>query len=201
MGVLGRFYNVPVKTLHSIPLDVIPRKARRVHPSWKVPQILSTHVLNLLKARRPPDAVAVLALTTSDLWPGEGWNFVYGQASLSERVGVWSLARNGDPVAEYPVCLSRTLKTALHETGHMLGIPHCTAYECGMNGSNHEEESDSRPMGFCPEDEMKIWWGCRVDPARRYERLVEFAGANGLTVEARAWKAALDAVRLLRKEG
>ena len=26
--------------------------------------------------------VAVLALTTSDLWPGEGWNFVFGQASL-----------------------------------------------------------------------------------------------------------------------
>ena len=47
--------------------------------------------------RRPEDAVAVLGLTTSDLWPGEGWNFVFGQASLRDRIGVWSLYRFGDP--------------------------------------------------------------------------------------------------------
>ena len=39
----------------------------------------------------------MLAITAFDLWPGPGWNFVFGQASLTERVGVWSMARNGDP--------------------------------------------------------------------------------------------------------
>ena len=75
--------------------------------------------------------------------------------------------------------------TAIHETGHMLGIRHCTAYECGMNGSNSLAESDGRPVAFCPECEMKVWWACRVDPESRYERLAEFADAHGLGREAR----------------
>ncbi|MGE5192634.1 MAG: Zn-dependent protease, partial [Deltaproteobacteria bacterium] len=64
------------------------------------------------------------------LKPGEGWNFVFGQASLSDRVGVWSIYRFGNPeksADDYKLCLRRTLATAVHETGHMLGIKHCTA--------------------------------------------------------------------------
>ncbi|MBX6313191.1 MAG: hypothetical protein IRY99_09795 [Isosphaeraceae bacterium] len=187
--LLGRFYNVPVKTLGAIGLDQIPPRARRVHPDWGDQQILTTYVLDLLRQKRPEDAVAVLALTTADLWPGEGWNFVFGQASLRDRVGVWSLYRQGDPHEDYTTALRRTLKTAVHETGHMLGIAHCTFYECGMNGSNHRAEADRRPLPFCPEDEMKVWWGCRIDPLRRYQRLAEFAEALGLDREAQTWRA------------
>ena len=78
----------------------------------------------------------------------------------------------------------------MHETGHMLGIQHCTAYECGMNGSNHLEESDRQPLAFCPECEMKVWWACRLDPVRRYEQLAAFAKRKGFEPEATAWKAA-----------
>ncbi len=80
------------------------------------------------------------------------------------------------------------MKTASHETGHMFGLKHCTHFECGMNGSNHRAEADSRPLWFCPEDEMKAWWACRVDPKRRYERLAEFADAHGLDAEAAFWR-------------
>jgi archaemetzincin len=197
--LLGRFYGVPVKTLDKIGLEVIPAKARRVHPSWGDKQILTTHVLyDLLKPRRPRDAVAVLALTTSDLWPGEGWNFVFGQADLNQRVGVWSLYRNGDPHESndtYRLCLLRTLKTATHETGHMLGIQHCTAYECGMCGSNNRPESDRRPLAFCPECEPKVWWACGADPAKRYESLAESAEKQGLDDEAQIWKRSLEAIQ------
>jgi archaemetzincin len=186
--LLGRFYSVPVKTLTPIGLDAIPARARRINENSGEPQILSTFVLDLLAKRRPKDAVAVLALTSSDLWPGEGWNFVFGQASLSERVGVWSLHRQGDPDAEFTTCLRRTLKTAAHETGHMFGLRHCTFFECGMNGSNHRSEADSRPLWFCPEDEMKVWWACRVDRKRRYEQLSEFAEGHGLDAEAAFWR-------------
>ena len=34
-----------------------------------------------------------------------------------------------------------------------------------MNGANHQAEADGQPIWFCPEDEMKIWWACRVDLA------------------------------------
>jgi archaemetzincin len=181
------FFGVPVKRLEPIALDAIPDKARRTHPEWGVKQILSTYVLDLLEDRRPRDAVAVIALTTSDLWPGEGWNFVFGQASLTNRVGVWSLARNGDPAEDYPLVFRRTLKTAVHETGHMLGILHCIKYECGMNGSNNLEESDRTPLWFCPECEQKVWWACGVNPLTRYEALARFARERKLEEPADFW--------------
>jgi archaemetzincin len=197
--LLGRFYGVPVKTLDRIGMDAIPAKARRVHPTWGDKQILTTYVLyDLLKPRRPKDAVAVLALTTADLWPGEGWNFVFGQADLNQRVGVWSLYRNGDPddsAESYRLCLLRTMKTATHEIGHMFGIQHCTAYECGMCGSNHRTESDLRPLWFCAECEPKVWWACAVDPAKRYQSLIDFAEQQNLDAEARFWKQSLNRLR------
>ena len=133
---------------------MIPAAARREHPTWHVKQILSTYVLDeVLRPRLPADACAYIALTTSDLWPGEGWNFVFGQASLSERVGVWSIARNGDPHggdAAFRLCLLRTLKTASHETGHMFSMQHCTLYECNMCGSNHQRGSGPPPLVALP---------------------------------------------------
>jgi archaemetzincin len=189
--MLGRFYGLPVKTLEPIGLEVLSDKARRNNPTTGKPQIHSLAVLDLLKPRRPSDALAVLCLTTSDLYPQESWNFVFGQASLRERVGVWSVARLGDPSKEFATCRRRTLAIALHETGHMFGIPHCTAYECGMNGSNSRGESDRAPLPFCPECEMKVWWNVGLEPKSRYRRLLEFAEAQGMLAEARAWRASL----------
>ena len=185
---MSRFYNVSVIVKDTLPLEVIPDKARRRHPSWGMPQVLSSYVLDdVLKPRFPKDAVAFLAFTASDLWPGKGWNFVFGQASLRERVGVWSIYRNGDPDesdAAFRLCLRRTLKTAVHETGHMFTMKHCTLYECGMCGSNHREESDRRPLWFCPECVAKVWWATGADPVKRYEQLAEFCDENGLDTEA-----------------
>jgi archaemetzincin len=192
--MLGRFYGLPVKTLALLPPGTIPERARRTRAETGETQILTGFVLDLLKTRRPDDAVAVIALTDFDLWPGEGWNFVFGQASLRDRVGVWSFHRFGDPNEEFPVCLQRTLATALHETGHMLSIRHCIAYECGMNGSNNLRESDRRPMAFCPECEMKVWWAGGVDPRARYTRLADFANRNGLKGEEDFWTRSLEAL-------
>jgi archaemetzincin len=193
--ILCRWYGVPVRVLDPVPLEDVPVQARRISPAHGGVQITTSYLLGLLMDRRPDDAVAVLGLTTGDLWPGKaGWSYVLGQASLNERVGVWSLYRMGDPETEYRTCLQRTLKTAVHETGHMFGIRHCVAFECGMNGSNHQEESDARPLWFCPEDEMKVWWASRIDPVKRYDGLIKFANAHGLDAEARFWRASRAAV-------
>jgi archaemetzincin len=199
--LLERFYGFPVQTRPAIALDRIPAEARRVHPRWGDAQVLAPYVLELLQEERPADAVAVLALTTADLWPGAGWNFVFGQASLQERVGVWSLYRQGDPRVEFMTCLRRTLKTAVHETGHMLGIRHCTFAECCMNGSNHRAEADARPTWFCVQDERKVWWSCQLKPAKRYRRLAEFAAAHGLDAEARFWQKSLAAIEVATPQG
>lgn len=184
---MSRFYNLEVKIKKDIPLSIIPNRAKRRHPMWGMEQILTTYVLdNILKPKLPADAAAYLAFTTSDLWPGKGWNFVFGQASLLERVGVWSIYRNGNPAEGnegFKTCLVRTLKTAVHEMGHMFSMAHCIQYECGMCGSNHREESDRRPLWFCPECIAKVCWATNTDPIDRFHTLAQFCRENGLNRE------------------
>ncbi|MBW2456077.1 MAG: hypothetical protein JRI68_16280 [Deltaproteobacteria bacterium] len=193
------FFGLPVLVKEDLPLSVIPSHARRTHPSWGVKQILSTYVLDeVLEPRLPDDAAAYISFTASDLWPGKGWNFVFGQASLRDRVGVWSMHRNGDPEkspASFRLALLRTIKTAVHETGHMFSLRHCTAYECVMCGSNNREESDRRPVWLCPECVAKIAWATRTPLATRYERLAKLAAGQGFDDEADHFRRSIRALR------
>jgi len=195
---MGIYFGLPVKIREDLSLELIPKKARRKHPSWGMDQILSTYVLyEVLWPRLPKDATAYIAFTTSDLWPGPGWNFVFGQASLNERVGVWSIYRNGDPEAgeeAFRLCLRRTLKTATHETGHMFSMQHCTLYECNMCGSNHRAESDSRPLWLCPHCLAKLCWATKVDPKQRFEKLIAFCKTQGLKREEDFYQKSLEAM-------
>jgi archaemetzincin len=178
------FFDVPVQVRRHVPLSEVPARARRTHPDWGDDQVLSTYVLReVLVPDRPDDALAYLALTASDLWPGKGWNFVFGQANLRKRVGVWSLYRNGDPAegeAAYRLCLRRTLTTATHETGHILTMKHCTAFGCLMNGSNHQGERDRRPLHLCPVCLRKLLWNLQAEPVACLKRLEGFCRENGL---------------------
>jgi archaemetzincin len=185
---LSIFFDVPVEVHRRIPLTEIPPEARRKHPEWGDKQLLTSYILNnMLEPHRPDDALAYLALTARDLWPGSGWNFVFGQANLRRRVGVWSIYRNGYPgksAEAYRLCLRRTLSIATHETGHILTIDHCTAYHCLMNGSNHQEERDSRPLHMCPVCLRKLLWNLQADPSPYLQRLRDFAQDNAIDEEA-----------------
>ena len=196
---LGIYFELPVKVREELPLGLIPEKARRTHPTWGDKQILSTYVLHdVLRPRLPKDACVLIAFTTSDLWPGEGWNFVFGQASLRERVGVWSIYRNGDPTQSdqaFRLCLRRTIKTATHETGHMFSMMHCTLFECNMCGSNHRAESDRRPLALCPHCLAKLCHATGADPRKRFEKLITFCKANGLKAEQEFYEKSLAALR------
>jgi archaemetzincin len=192
---MGRYFNLPVKIKEDLPLSVIPSEARRVHPSWGMKQILSTYVLSrVLKPRLPDDAAAYIAFTASDLWPGRGWNFVFGQASTSLRVGVWSISRYGNPdqsIGHFLLCLQRTLKVATHETGHMFSMQHCTRYACNMCGSNNLRENDRRPLALCPECLAKTCWVTKTNPVKRYKKLLEFYKEHGLIVQTEFCKQSL----------
>jgi archaemetzincin len=198
---LGLVFDVPVRPRGDVALDAIPDHARRPDPWDGDEQILTTYVLHdLLLPDRPADALAYLALTATDLWPRDGWNFVYGQANLRERVGVWSLHRNGDPDArdaERRLCLRRTLLTAAHETGHVLTLKHCVVNRCLMNGSNHEEERDRKPLHLCPVCLRKLVWNLRVEPVAYLRRLEVFCREHGF--EEATWYAT--AADLLAPEG
>jgi archaemetzincin len=197
--LMGVYFQLPVKTSNALSLDLIPEKARRTPGGKGSEQILTSYVRDeLLKPRLPDDAVAVIAFTTTDLWPGEGWNYVFGEAAYSDRVGVWSIHRFGDPAAgddAFRLCLLRTLKTATHETGHMFSIPHCTFFECNMCGSNHLAEADRHPLELCPNCLAKICFATGTDPAKRFEQLIEFYKVHGLKAERDFCEKSLAAMR------
>jgi archaemetzincin len=189
---LAVFFHCEVKVNRQIATAAIPARARRTHPTSGDSQLLTGYILHeVLEPDRPADALACLALTASDLWPGKGWNFVFGEADLRERIGVWSMYRNGDPGSDFRLCLRRTLTTASHETGHILGMWHCTAYSCLMNGSNHQEEKDRRPMHLCPVCLGKLCWNLGIEPAAYLTALKTFCRENNLHTEASWYEKAI----------
>ncbi len=194
---LKLYFSCDVQTLDPLSLgDVIPPSARRVHPNWGMPQIKSTFVLeSVLPKLVPENGVALIAFTTSDLYPDDDWNFVFGQATFRDRVGVWSIYRNGDPQTEFKLCLKRTLRIATHETGHMFSLVHCTAYECNMCGTNSLAEADRRPLYLCPVCVAKVGFATGFDPILRFEQLWKFCQRNELGEEAEYFSKALEAIR------
>ncbi len=180
---LGAFYDLEVVEMKGRELRVASSNIRQ-NTATKARQIKTGYILNdILKPMLPADAAALIAFTTDDLYPDESMSYVFGQASLENRVGVWSLARLDDN-ADYDKFLRRTLKIAAHETGHMFSMMHCTKYECLMSGTNHLGETDRRPIDACPECMAKIAWISDVMPAERYRKLAAFCRTNGLTNEA-----------------
>jgi archaemetzincin len=136
---------------------------------------------HLLPPLRGDDAVCVSGITMQDLYPEESWNFVFGQASLRGRVGVWSFARLA--TGGRTEALRRCCKVVTHEIGHMFGLVHCVVYECNMNGSNHLQETDRQPLYLCPDCLKKLAWNRGFDVTKRYRALQRFYAANGFSTE------------------
>lgn len=174
------FFAMPVQPLPAIDI-MAERITTRRNPQL---QLLTPDILAALKRRLPADAYCLIGASMIDLYPDPSWNFVFGEASLRERVGVYSFARYADP--DPHVVLRRSCKVLAHETGHMFGIAHCIFYRCIMNGSNHLAESDARPMHLCPVDLRKLQWSIGFDERDRYAKLIGAEQACGFDDEV-AW--------------
>lgn len=179
---LGTFYDTKVDTISmSIDYNAIPEKFYRKNDLEEI-QVLTDFFLKqkLLKAL-PEDAWGMIGCTAVDIYPDPQWNFVFGQASLSNRVGVWSMRRLGDPQT-YPEIEDRSymrnLKVASHETGHILSMKHCVYYDCLMNGSAHILENDSKPPYLCPVCLGKVDWNRNLNIKDRFDDLYEFWSVN-----------------------
>ena len=155
-------------------LEFEPRKNRNGGQR----QVLTRSIREFLKKQLPADAYCLLGITMTDLYPDPAWNFVFGEATLAERVGVYSFARY-DPVfwdeprdKDYrSLILQRSCKVLAHETGHMFGLEHCIYFDCVMNGSNGMGETDAQPQHLCPICLRKLHHAIGFDPVKRYEDL------------------------------
>jgi archaemetzincin len=168
------------------------RFTARANPVTGNFQILTGDVLTYLRGHFPPDAFCVLGITMEDLYPGDDWNFVFGQAATNAGVGVFSFARYdpafyGNPRGDdyLPTLNARSCKVLTHETAHMFSLFHCIYFHCLMNGSNHLAESDARPMHFCPVCLRKLQHAVGFNMVERYQKLFYFFRHAGFDRETR----------------
>eukprot|EP00768_Dysnectes_brevis_P008163 gnl/Dysnectes_brevis/7235_a11948_298.p1 GENE.gnl/Dysnectes_brevis/7235_a11948_298~~gnl/Dysnectes_brevis/7235_a11948_298.p1 ORF type:complete len:295 (+),score=-8.91 gnl/Dysnectes_brevis/7235_a11948_298:45-929(+) len=183
------FFCRQVEVLDHVSSSIVPSTARRFNDdddddSHQHEQLLTKWILKYLKTRLPHSAACLIAFSAMDLYPRPSWNFVYGQASLKGRVGVWSIYRNGDPETEYQLVLKRTLQTGVHETAHMFTFKHCIYHgRCGMRGANGRDESDYKSLHFCRICAAKLCFCLRERPVGRYRRLAVFYEKYGFEDE------------------
>jgi archaemetzincin len=200
-GYLEAFFGLSVKRL---PVEKIKRPLRRndsrMNTYFHHEQIRTGYIIDeLLPPMLPSDGAALIAFTNEDLYPDETMNYVFGQASMENRVGAWSLYWLNSRGTDFDTFLRRTIKVAAHETGHMFSMHHCTKYNCVMSGSNQLDETDYQPIDACPECMAKICWFTHVSPADRYHRLAEFCRQNGMNKEADEFEKKYSAVKDLNK--
>ncbi len=184
------YFGLPTEILPSLNLHSLPIASRK-NPFTGKKQILTTDVLNISLAILPHDACTLLAITMEDLFPEPSWNFVFGQASLSQKVGVFSFARYDPAFYGYTrgkdyrqILLKRSCQVLTHELAHMFYLAHCIYFLCIMNGSNHLAESDSRPLHLCPVCLRKLYFCLEFDIKKRYEKLWLFYRQQGFHDEA-----------------
>jgi len=166
----------------------------RINPFTGNRQTLTGDVLAFLRKKLPTDAFCILAITMEDLYPKPSWNFVFGQASPKECVGVYSFVRY-DPAfygekrgKDYQkVLLKRSCRVLVHEMAHMFGLKHCIFFQCVLNGSNHLEESDSRPLHLCPVCLRKLQFSIGFDVVDRFRKLILFYQRVGFDFDDEAW--------------
>jgi archaemetzincin len=182
---LAIFFALPVELQKPIALPPDHRRTRnengRSWAQWATPYLLDEY----LAPRVPEHAVIYVGVTMQDLYPDPRWNYVFGEASLEDRVGVYSLVRFFPEFWREPASdtaqkkgLARSMAVLAHETGHAFGLEHCTEYECVMNGSNSLEELDRQFAELCPVCLRKLAWNIGFDPVKRYRDLGKFYHAH-----------------------
>lgn len=78
------------------------------------------------------------------------------------------------------VILYRSCKVVCHEISHLFGLRHCAYYQCillklfigAMNGSNHIEEDESKPLEICHICLRKLEFSAKILIKERYEQLL-----------------------------
>lgn len=168
------FFGVPARVLEPLPLFEAALDRDRGQYNASV-------ILRKLRESLPADGIVYVGITEEDLF-SPGLNFVFGQASLSQRTGVYSLRRYR--AKDEKLFLRRSLKLLAHEAGHIFSIHHCVTWRCVMQGANSLGEDDEHPMHLCPEDLRKLEWNSGFDRKARYGKLLAFYRRIGFEDEA-----------------
>ncbi len=141
-GELGSIFGV----VEVMSATEVPAKARVPERG----QLEGTTVLQSLSAREPEEGDALLGVIDEDLFVAD-LNFIFGLAYGSRaiislkrlRQEFYGLSSNPD------LFRKRALKEAVHELGHVFGLPHCPDRRCVMHFSNSIDDTDLKGWRYC----------------------------------------------------
>lgn len=126
-----------------------PRALVEVFPYWNAErsQLDARATLDaLFRTPRDPEGLIELDLTHLDIFEGDK-PFVFGLASLTDRVAIVSLARIRNPGDKFG---HRLAKLVRHEVAHTLGLHHHAERDCVMRQDPTPESLDTAPTRPCP---------------------------------------------------
>lgn len=182
------FFGATVKLIENSSFDIQAVKKRN-NGHTKQLQYMSSSIRSQIQKKnlKPKDAYCVIAITLTDLYPQDSWNFCFGEADIENGIAVFSFARydpafpkestflQGKATIEEQVSLfKQSCSVCVHELGHLFGHSHCKTWYCLMNGSNSLEESNKQPMHLCPLCVKKLKHTLGFDVNARYTALHNF---------------------------
>ena len=137
--------------LFSCEVERTLRIPRTTQNSVRKQMFLNTLVTRVAGNGGPIDGLR-LAVTDFDLYK-TSHQFIFGDASEEHRVAIVSLHRLRSDFygerADANLLFQRTLKEAVHDLGHALGLKHCFNARCAMYFSNSIYDTDNKLSHFC----------------------------------------------------
>ena len=131
------------------------------------------YLLRRLEEHSVARGTAVVGVTETDLGLPI-LTHVFGGAREGGHTAVVSLARLRQEFYGLPASPQTTKRRAvaeiLHEVGHLLGLRHCSAYDCLMHFSPDVESIDLRGLSFCEPCTAELPAGFLATASARYGR-------------------------------
>ena len=148
-----------------LPQALDPQSA--FHPERE--QYHSTELLAAMHPLLASDGWRLLGLASVDLYIPV-LTFVFGEAEMHGPcavVGTHRLRQECYGLPPAPELLyERTLKEAIHELGHTVGLTHCDDYQCAMAASHAAEWIDLKSASLCEHCRAEVAQNSAVSAGR-----------------------------------